>query len=46
MIGPSVLLYHWSSPAKYRRTVLDAEVEAALREVWLGIEERYHMKFW
>ncbi len=41
----TVLLYHLVFPAKYRRAVFDAAVDQALREVCLGIEARYQIKF-
>ena len=37
----SVLIYHMVPPAKYRRVVFDAEVDAVLKEVCLEIEKRY-----
>jgi putative transposase len=41
----TVLLYHLVCPAKYRRAVIDATVDQALREVCLEIEVRYQLKF-
>ena len=41
----TVLLYHIVFPAKYRRTVLDVQVDEALRSVCLEIENRYQLKF-
>src|SRR3954447_23552647 len=41
----TVLLFHLVFPAKYRRAVFDAVVDQALRDVCLGIEARYHLKF-
>ena len=41
----TVLLYHLVFPAKYRRAVIDAAVDQALREVCLEIEARYQLKF-
>ena len=41
----TVLLYHIVFPAKYRRIVLDEQVDAALRNVCLEIENRYQLKF-
>lgn len=41
----SVLLYHLVFPAKYRRAVLDPEVDKILKEICLGIENRYQIKF-
>jgi len=32
-------------PAKYRRVVIDANVDDVLKEVCLDIEKRYQMKF-
>ncbi len=40
----TVLLYHLVFPAKYRRAVIDATVDQALREVCLEIEARYRLK--
>jgi putative transposase len=41
----TVLLYHVVLPAKYRRAVFDDQVDEVLKEVCLGIGERYQMKF-
>src|SRR5919206_2685599 len=41
----TVLLYHLAFPAEYRRAVIDAAVDQALREVCLEIEARYQLKF-
>ena len=41
----TVLLYHLVFPAKYRRAVFDVRVDAVLKEVCLGIGERYQVKF-
>ena len=41
----SVLIYHMVSPAKYRRVVFLAEVDAVLRKVCLEIEKRYEIEF-
>jgi REP element-mobilizing transposase RayT len=41
----TVLLYHIVFPAKYRRAVIDAEVDVKIRDVCLEIEKRYEMKF-
>ena len=38
-------MYHIVCPAKYRRTVISEEVDNKLREVCLGIESRYEIKF-
>ena len=41
----SVLLYHIVCPAKYRRAVFSAEVDAKLKEVCGEIEKRYGIEF-
>ena len=41
----SVLLYHLVFPAKYRRAVIDKEVDKVLKEVCLEIEKRYEIVF-
>ncbi len=41
----SVLLYHAVCPAKYRRAVFTLEVDAVLKDVWLGIAKRYEIVF-
>ena len=41
----TVLLHHLVFPAKYRRAVFDTTVDQALRDVCLGIEARYQLKF-
>ena len=41
----SVLMYHIVCPAKYRRVVFSEEVDIALKEVCIQIENRYEMKF-
>jgi len=41
----SVLMYHIVCPAKYRRAVITEEVDKKLKEVCLGIEARYEIKF-
>jgi putative transposase len=41
----TVLLYHVVLPAKYRRVVFDAGVDAVLKETCLAIAERYQVKF-
>ena len=38
-------MYHLVFPAKYRRAVFDSHVDEVLKEVCLGIESRYQMKF-
>src|ERR687883_1771881 len=41
----TVLLYHLVFPAKYRRAIIDPEVDQALRNVCLDIEARYEITF-
>ena len=41
----SVLLYHVVCTAKYRRVVVSEHVDEVVREVCLGIAERYEMNF-
>ena len=41
----TLLLYHLVCPAKYRRKVFTEEVEETLKEVCIGIGERYEMNF-
>ena len=41
----TVLLYHLVFPTKYRRVVLSESVDSVLREVCLGIEDRFQIKF-
>jgi REP element-mobilizing transposase RayT len=38
-------MYHIVCPAKYRRSVITEEVDKKLKEVCLGIEARYEIKF-
>ena len=38
-------MYHLVFPAKYRRVVFDEEVDEVLKEVCLGLERRYEVKF-
>ena len=38
-------MYHIVCPAKYRRAVINTEVDKKLREVCEGIETRYEIKF-
>lgn len=40
-----ILLYHLVFPAKYRRAVLDKQVDEVLWEVCLELEKRYEVKF-
>ena len=39
------LLYHCVFPAKYRKEVFTEEVEESLKEICLGIWERYEIHF-
>ena len=41
----SILMYHYVCPAKYRRVVIDKEVDNELKEVCLEIEDRYNFRF-
>lgn len=41
----SVLVYHFVCPAKYRRAVIDEEVDRVLKEVCLDIAKRYQIEF-
>ena len=41
----TVLLYHLVFPAKYRRAVIDPQVDEVVKEVCLAIERRYQIKF-
>ena len=41
----TVLMYHLVFPAKYRRAVIDAEVDVVLKEACVEIEKRYEVKF-
>ena len=41
----SLLLYHIVCPAKYRRKVFTEEVAETLKEVCIGIDERYEIHF-
>jgi putative transposase len=41
----TVLLYHLVFPAKYRRAVLDPQVDEVLKGVCLEIADRYQVKF-
>jgi REP element-mobilizing transposase RayT len=40
----TVLIYHLVFPAKYRRTVIDENVDVVLKEVCLDIEKRDEVK--
>ena len=41
----NVLMYHIVCPAKYRRAIITEEVDSTLREVCIGIEARYEIRF-
>ena len=41
----STLMYHIVCPAKYRKEVTSEDVDKNLREICLGIEARYEIKF-
>lgn len=41
----TVLMYHIVFPAKYRRAVIDEQVDTVLKEICLGISARYQLKF-
>jgi REP element-mobilizing transposase RayT len=41
----TVLIYHLVFSAKFRRVVFDNAVDSVLRDVCLGIEKRYDLKF-
>lgn len=41
----TVLMYHLVFPAKYRRAVIDGEVDEVLKQTCVEIEKRYQVKF-
>lgn len=41
----TLLLYHLVFPLKYRRKVIDKEIGESLKEICLGISERYEITF-
>jgi len=41
----TLLLYHLVFPAKYRRKIFSEEVEETLKEICVGISERYEIRF-
>ena len=41
----TLLMYHLVFPAKYRREVFSKAVEKSLREVCIGLGQRYEVKF-
>jgi len=41
----SIVVYHFVCPAKYRRVVIDEQVDQVLKEVCLDIADRYQVEF-
>ena len=41
----SILVYHFVCPAKYRRVVINEQVDQELKEVCLDIADRYQVEF-
>ena len=41
----SVLMYHFVCPAKYRRVVIDEEVDEVIKETCEEISKRYEIDF-
>ena len=41
----SILMYHFVCPAKYRKVVVDEEVDRVIKETCKGIEDRYDIHF-
>jgi len=41
----SIWVYHFVCPAKYRRAVIDEQVDHVLKEVCLDIADRYQVEF-
>ena len=41
----TVLLYHFVCPAKYRRVVFTDNVDKSLKEICIGISDRYEISF-
>jgi putative transposase len=41
----SILIYHFVCPAKYRRVVIDAQVDQVLKAVCLDSADRYQVEF-
>ena len=41
----SILLYHIVCPAKYRRIVVNEEVDTTIKEICEEISKRYEIKF-
>lgn len=41
----SILIYHFVFPAKYRRAVIDENVDQVMKETCIGIANRYEVEF-
>jgi len=41
----SILIYHFVCPTKYRRAVIDENVDQVLKETCIGIANRYEVEF-
>ena len=41
----TVLIYHYVCSAKYRRAVIDPEVEEIIKDICIEIEKRYEVRF-
>jgi len=41
----NLLLYHFVSPIKYRRSILNESVSETFKEICLGIAERHEIQF-
>ena len=41
----TVLLYHFVCPAKYRRVIFTEAIDQSLKEICIGISERYEVYF-
>ena len=41
----SILVYHFVCPAKYRRAVIDEQVDQVVKDVCLEISDRYPIEF-
>lgn len=41
-----LLMYYFVSPAKYRRVIINKDVNRVIRETREGIQERYEKDFW
>ena len=41
----SVLIYHIVCPTKYRRVIFDKEIDEYLRDICIGISDRYELTF-